>query len=324
MSKKIKWGIIGLGKIANKMAGDLILSNNSLLHGVASRDLEKAKAFGAKYKVAKCYSSYEALVKDPDINVVYIATPHPFHCEQTMMCLRNGKSVLCEKPMGMNASEVNTMIQEAQRRKLFLMEGLWTRFIPATEKLLELLNQKIMGDLISVSADFGFIAEFNPHGRIYNKALGGGSILDIGIYPIYLSLISLGVPTEIKAMARMSSTDVDNSCYMLFDYANGAKAILESTFEANTPTEAYIHGIKGTIKMHNRFHHTEKLSLFQNKALVDEFELPYRGSGYVDEIEEVERCISNNLVESPKLPHSISLQLATIMDQVKEKIGLHY
>lgn len=324
MSYKIKWGIIGLGKIANKLASDLQLSPNAELYGVASRDLQKAGEFSKKFNPAKLFGSYGELASDPAIDVIYIATPHVFHFEHTMLCLKNNKHVLCEKPMGMNAKQVEAMIAEAKERSLFLMEGLWTRFIPAFEKLIQLLDEKIIGDIISVRADFGFKSEMNPEGRLYNRKLGGGSLLDIGIYPIYFSLLALGMPTRIQATARMSKTGVDSYCGMLFDYDNSSKAVLESTIESDTPTEAFIYGTNGHIKVHNRFHHTEKLSIYRDKELIEEIDLEYKGFGYLGEIEEVNRCIHNKQMESPKLPHQMSLDLVTVMDRVRKEIGLRY
>ncbi len=324
MRTKINWGIIGLGNIANSFAHDLELSNDSILYGVASRDIEKAREFGNKHNSVKYYGSYEELAKAPEIDVIYVATPHVFHFENTMMCLKNGKAVLCEKPLGMYSTEVKTMLKEAESKKLFLMEGLWTRFIPATEKLIELIRDNAIGDILFVRADFGFKSDFSPENRIYNKKLGGGSLLDIGIYPIYLSLLILGIPKEIKAMARMAQTGVDSYCSMLFDYDNSTKAVLESTVEADTPTEAYIYGSKGFIKLHNRFHHSEKISLYQNRELKETFELKYTGNGYSHEIEEVNRCLKNNNIESDRLPHKVSMDLITLIDRIKVIVGLNY
>lgn len=323
MTKKIKWGIIGPGKIANKFAADLAISNDSVLYGVASRDLDKAKAFGDKYGATKYYSSYEQLAEDPEIDVIYIATPHVFHYENTMMCLKKGKAVLCEKPMGINANQVEEMLQEAAKQQVFLMEAIWTRFIPATEKMLALLEQNAIGDVLFVHADFGFKGDGNPEGRLLNKKLGGGSLLDIGIYPIYLSLLVLGLPTEIKALARMTATEVDSYCSMLFNYSNDSKAILESTIEAKTPTEACIYGTEGTIKLHSRFHHANKITLTKNGE--DEvFNIGYEGNGYFHEIEEVNNCLIQGLTQSSKLPLRLSLDLIKIIDRVKNEIGLNY
>jgi len=323
MNNKIKWGIIGLGKIANKFAADLQLSNNAVLYAVASRNSEKAKNFSEKYNATKFYDSYEALAEDSEIDVIYIATPNAFHFENTMMCLQNGKGVLCEKPMGINSTEVETMIQEAQSRNLFLMEGIWTRFIPATNKLLEILASKTIGDIVFIRADFGFKADTNPKGRLYNKKLGGGSLLDIGIYPIYLSLLTLGIPIDVKAMARMTDTDVDSYCAILFDYENGAKAVLDSTFEVDTSTEAYIYGTKGSLQLHSRFHHSEKITITQDGEK-DVLGIPYSGNGYIHEIEEVNKCLLNREIESSKLPLKITANLMKLIDSVKKEIGLNY
>lgn len=323
MNKTINWGIIGLGKIANKFAQDMQLSNNAVLHAVASRNGEKAKLFSEKYNSTKWFDSYEALANDPEIDVVYIATPHTFHFEYAMMCLEKGKGVLCEKPMGMNAAEVEALTSEAKSRNLFLMEGIWTRFIPATNKLLQILENKTIGDLLFVRADFGFKADTNPEGRLFNKKLGGGSLLDIGIYPIYLSLLTLGIPIDAKAMARMTDAGVDSYCSILFDYEIGSKAILESTFEADTPTEAFIYGTKGSLQLHSRFHHSEKLTITYNGTKED-LDLKYQGNGYFHEIEEVNHCLLNRSIESSKLPLKTSLDLISLIDRVKKEIGLNY
>jgi predicted dehydrogenase len=233
-SKKINWGILGLGHIAEKFASDLQLSESSVLQGVASRDINKAKQFGDKYNPINYYGSYTELAEDPSIDVIYIATPHTLHFENTMMCLKNGKSVLCEKPMGMNSDEVKIMSEYAKRSNLFLMEGLWTRFIPATEKLLELLDNKEIGDLVMVRADFGFNAPFNPESRVFNRNLGGGSLMDVGIYPVYLSLLTLGNPSAISATSEFTETGVDANCSMSLEYNNKAMSILESSIVSQT------------------------------------------------------------------------------------------
>lgn len=323
MQTKIKWGIIGLGKIATNFATDLQLSDTAILHGVASRSMDKATAFATKFSATKAYDSYEALANDTEIDVIYIATPHVFHYENTMLCLQHNKAVLCEKPMGINLTQVQTMIQEAQSRNLFLMEAIWTRFMPSYQKVLQLLNENAIGDIISVRADFGFRSEFNPEGRLFKKELGGGSLLDIGIYPIFLSLLVLGMPSEINAMANMTTTEVDSFCAMLFNYSTGEKAVLESTFESDTPTEGYIFGSKGTIKLHRRFHHANTVTLSKgDKETV--FELPHSGIGYIHEIEAVNANIQNGDTENSKLPLAFSEQIMTIIDQVKAKTGLQY
>lgn len=318
----INWGIIGLGKIAKVFASDLMLAKEAKLYAVASRETEKAAAFREEFPCEASYGSYEELVQDPTIDIVYIATPHTYHFANTLMCLKHGKAVLCEKPLAISLEEEEILYQEAKTRKLFLMEAMWIRFMPATEKLIELVNEGAIGQIYSLHADFGFRAIMHPEHRLFNKQLGGGALLDIGIYPIYLSLLLLGRPDRIQAMARMSNTAVDSLCAMLFGYEHNAIASLESTIEADTPTEAHIYGNEGKIILHSRFHQSQRLSLYQHGALSEVFELPFRGNGYIHEIEEVNRCWLNGQTESPKHTLSTSLKLIEVIDSVKEEIGL--
>ena len=224
----------------------------------------------------------------------------------------------------MNSIQTKAVAAKAQSKGLFLMEGLWTRFIPATEKLIELLERKVIGDILFIRADFGFKADLNPDGRMYSKSLGGGSLLDIGIYPIYMSLLAMGVPSKIQAMARWTASGVDSYCSMMFDYSNDAKASLESTIEADTPNEAHIYGEKGSIQLHSRFHHSEKITLKIDGEEEEVIELRYAGNGYVHEIHEVNRCLSNGQIESEKHSHARSIELSELLDRVKNSIGLSY
>lgn len=322
--KMVNWGILGLGNIAGKFAEDLLLIEGAVLQGVASRDVSKARIFAKNYKARKVYNNYEALTTDPDIDIIYIATPHVFHFEHTMLCLRAGKAVLCEKPLAMNSVEVRTMVDEANRRKLFLMEAMWTRFIPGTEKVLELTANGAIGSIEFIKADFGFKGDGNLESRVYNKSLGAGSLLDIGIYPVYLSLLLQGAPDTIRAIANFTETGVDASTSMLFGNASGTNACLEATIIADTPIEALIFGTKGSLQMHSRFHHTKEITVRLNDGKMKSFNLDYTGNGYYHEILEVMRCLQSGLIESPRMPHSISMNLIRILDEVREKIGLKY
>ncbi|ALO14505.1 putative oxidoreductase YcjS [Salinivirga cyanobacteriivorans] len=324
MSNNLKWGILGPGKIARKFAEELQVVENAEIYAVASRDMDRAKQFGSDFNPSKVYGSYLELAQDDEVDVVYVATPHAFHFEYTMLCLKHGKHVLVEKPMGMNEAEVETMMNEARSRGLFLMEGLWTRFVPATGKLLELINNKVIGDIVAIRADFGFKSKMDMQGRLFEKKLGGGSLLDIGIYPVYLSLLILGIPVDIMATARMTKTGVDSYCSMMFSYDNHSKASLESTLEAHTPIEAYIYGTHGKIKVATRFHHSERIELYEEEDIIEHYDLKYSGNGYVHEIEEVQNCIKEGKTESPRLPLKTSLQLTRILDKVRAEIGLQY
>lgn len=323
--KKYNWGIIGCGKIAHKFAQDLALVQNGQLYAVASRSQKKADDFGQQYHAPKCYDNYQALADDPNVDVVYIATPHPFHCEQTLMCLEAGKAVLCEKAFGMNKGEVEKMVNTAREKGLFLMEALWTRFIPGTLKVLELIENGKIGDIQTVKADFGFQAEYDVTKRLFNKKLGGGSLLDIGIYPIFLSLLTIGKPNNIQASAVYSPTGVDSSLAMIFEYDNNQTGILDSTLLASTPIEGWIFGSKGAIKMNRRFHHCENIELYDSKfELVKSFQIAFKGNGYFHEIEEVHQCLDAGKLESDKMPLSFSLDLIETLDSVRSVIGLEY
>jgi predicted dehydrogenase len=319
----INWAILGLGKIAQKFAHDLSLHPHATLQAVASRSEEKARTFANKFNVKSAYSSYEALVQDSMVDIIYIATPHAMHKEHSLLCLKHGKAVLCEKPMGLNEQQSQSIVDAATQQKLFFMEGLWTRFIPATQKVLDLIKDGAIGSPVLLTADFGFSADFQPNHRLFNPKLGGGALLDIGLYPIYLSQLIFGEPTQTQAMARFSSTAVDLSCNILLNHQDEAKSILFATLEANTPTEATIYGTKGHLKLQSRFHHSQQLQLVKGDEIT-EFDIPYTGLGYYHEIEEVHRCLQNGLQESVLLPHSQSLALSRTLDKVKEAIGLHH
>jgi len=322
--KKIKWGIVGLGNIAVKFAEDMSLSQDAELFGVASREMDKALIFAKEFGAKKAFGSYDELINHPEVDVVYIATPHSMHYELTLKCIESGKAVLCEKPMGLDAIQVKEMIDFARSKKVFLMEGIWTRLIPATKTFLKLMDDKIIGEIKNVRADFGFASIHSKESRIFNKKLGGGSLLDVGIYPVYLSLLLLGEPKSIQVEAEMTDTGVDKNCTMMFHYENGAIANLFSSIAEKTPTDGEIVGTKGSIKLHSRFHHPQKITIDVNGEASKTIEENYRGGGYIHEIEEVNNCLFEGKTESDLLPLDISLRLSKILDLVKNEINLDY
>ena len=301
------------------MAEDLLIAEQGELYAVASRNAEKAQDFGLEFGAEKCYHNYQALCEDPQVDIVYIATPHSFHYEHASLAIEAGKAVLVEKPMGLNAVQSAKLIAKARDKGVFLMEGIWTRFMPITEKLMELLEAKVLGDLEYLAADFGFRSRYEPDHRLFNPDLGGGSLLDIGIYPLYLSLVILGEASEMKVNARYAPNGVDKYCKVELNYEGGAKAELISSFEENLPTEAILKGSKGSIQIHRRFHQSEKLSLDFAPKLRD-IQLPYLGNGYVHEIDEVHLCLDKGLLESPKLTLDLSLRLSKNLDRIIAKM----
>ena len=319
----INLAIIGLGKIAHKFASDVPLVKGVRLYAVASRDQDRAREFATKHNAQKYFDSYESLVADAKVDLVYIATPNNFHFDHTMLCLDAGKAVICEKPFALNSKQVSLMIAKAKQQQLFLMEALWTRFIPATQKVIDLITQGAIGQITEITADFGFAAPVNLDARLYNKALGGGSLLDIGIYPIYLSYLLLGLPKKIHATATLSPTGVDTNCEMVFEHTK-AKSNLQCSFTQSTPTEAIIKGSKGTIKMHSRFHHCKELTLITEYEAPVTISLDYKGNGYGYELAHVVACMGGGKTESPMISHRDSLNLIGQLDQVRELIGVKF
>ena len=324
MKEIIHWGIIGCGRIAHKFAHDLNMTTDSILESVASRDMHNARQFAEDHGANSYYDEYESLVKNPKIDVVYIATVHPYHHDVALLCMKHGKSVLCEKPLAMNGQEVQSMVNSARNNKVFLMEAMWTRFIPAIEKMLTLIDEGKIGTVKSIHADFGFLGDQERSNRLFNKALGGGALMDIGIYPLYLSLLILGYPESVVASAHLTETGVDVSCGMVLRHTNGAVSSLHCTFMAHTQIEAWIHGTNGSIKLHRRFHHPGQLSIYHLGELSETFDLPYTGIGYYHEIEHVNDCLKSGLNESPKMSLSHSIHLMKMLDEVRAQVGVIY
>jgi len=321
--KTIRWGIIGLGNIAHKFASDILTVEGSELHAVASRSQEKAEAFALKYKAPKAFSSYEALANDPDLDAVYIATPHALHKDNTIMCLKKGIAVLCEKPFAMDSKEVYEMIAVAKQENILLMEALWTYFLPHYRYVLEELKKGTYGKVVRLETDFGFYREFNDSARLFNKSLGGGSLLDIGIYPIFAALSILGLPNRIEANATFFDNTADSSCSMVFHYPNNVTAHLKSSLVEDLDTEAVIYCEKGTIKMNRQFHTPTTVTILTQDSeqtldfICDEF-------GYKYEIAHFSQLIREGKTESEIMTLNFSKKLIKTLDDVSNIIGLSY
>jgi len=322
-TKNIKWGIIGCGNIANKFASDLALVDAAILTAVASRDLIKAKAFGDKHNAQKAYNSYKALFSDPDIDIVYIATPHVFHAALSIEAMEFGKHVLCEKPLALNAKEATKMIETSKRTKRFFMEALWTRFNPTIVALKQSIQQGEIGEIKYINADFSFKSDKPLGGRVMNLEFGGGALLDIGIYPAFLSYMLLGIPKEIIAKSVFHEiTKCDMQTSMIYSYEK-AQAVLYSGFESHSKSEAHISGSEGQIYIHNRWHETNGFTLIKDdKEQV--FNFPMKGVGFTYEIEECHRCLRAEKIESELWSHKNSLDLISILDVVRKQVGLKY
>ena len=323
MSEKVKWGIIGLGKIAGKFAEGLRDAENAELYAVASRDKEKAEDFAGDYEAVKSFGSYEELMQDEDVEVIYIATPHVFHHDLTIECLQNGKAVLCEKPFAMNYSEAKEMIEAARKNNVFLMEALWTAFLPHFQDVLDKVENKEFGTIKSLKADFGFPAEFDKEKRLFNKSLGGGSLLDIGIYPVFLAYKLLGMPESIEAEAEMTETGVDNKCDITFNYPNGLKAKLFSTFKEKTPTSAEIIFDDAKMVINSRFHEpTSVTTHIGEKHEIRDYGV--ENNGYTYEAEHVSKMLRDGKIESDIWTFQNTLDIVKLLDDIRSKIELEY
>ena len=321
-NKNIRWGIIGLGKIANKFATDLASIETVELVAVASRNLQNANNFAEKHNAKKAYSSYEELAKDTNVDAVYIATPHSFHKEHAILCLRNKKAVLCEKPFAMNLSEVTEMIQVAKENNVLLMEALWSFFLPHFTYVLDLVKSEKFGKLKSLEADFGFHTPYNTDSRLFKKDLGGGSLLDIGIYPIFAALATLGEPDAIHAKATFFENGADASCDMVFQYKN-AKATLKSTLLEETPSVAILKFDKATVKLNRQFHQSSSITVIQNnKEEIINFD--FKTIGYNFETEHFNNLLRAGEKESNIMTFEFSKNLINTLDKVREIIGLKY
>ncbi len=321
--KTIRWGIIGLGKIANKFAKDIQNVDNCQLYAVASRHQEKANSFAKQYNATKAYGDYESLAADPNIDAVYIATPHSSHKEYALLCLNHKKAVLCEKPLAMNSQDVEEMILVAKTNNVLLMEALWTYFLPHYQFVLSELKSGKYGAITKLEADFGFRPKFDQTSRVFKKSLGGGSLLDIGIYPIFAALSTLGKPIDLEAKAVFFDNGADASCDIIFNYYNGVKAFLKSTLLEQTPTEAVFYCERGIIKINSRFHAPSTVTVtYDGNETTHDF--GYDTIGYNFEIQHFNELLRHDKTESPIMTYDFSRNLMLILDDVRHLIGLDY
>jgi predicted dehydrogenase len=325
MVTPIRFGILGPGKIANRFCEALqTLTGDAQIYAVASRDEQKAKEFAGKFNIPKYYVSYEQMIADPQMDVVYIATPHPFHFEQAKLCLLNGKAVLCEKPMTVSLKQTSALVEIARVQKVFLMEAMWSRFIPALVKVKELLDDDAIGEIKFLHADFGFISPNDLNLRTFNKALGGGAQLDVGVYPMFLTLWLLGKPESIKAHASLATTGADDNTSALLGYKNGAAASIYSSFVSDSVKDAVIMGTKGSITIHAAWHKATAYTVKKNNEQPEYFELPYKSNGLQFQAIEVIQCLREGKTESSKLPLDMSLLMAQTADEILKQIGVSY
>jgi len=319
MIEPLGWGLIGTGAIAETFAADLEYTNSGRCAAVGSRRMDSADRFADRFDIPSRHASYEALVADPDVEVVYVATPHPLHQAGGLLALDAGKPVLVEKPFTMNAVEARELVAAARAKGVFLMEAMWTRFLPHVAEIRRLLAEKAFGDIVTVIADHGQWFPQDPDSRLFAPELGGGALLDLGVYPVSFASMVLGTPDRIEALVDPAFTGVDGQTSMLFGYASGAHAVLTCTLSAKSPTRAAIVGTDARIEVDGDFYAPTSFTVISRTGERTHFDTAQQGRGLWHQADEVARCLREGLLESPLMPLDESVSIMQTMDTVRAK-----
>lgn len=322
--RPLRWGILATGAIAAKFTEDLRLVPDADAVAVGSRTADAARAFAARFGIPRAYGSWTALATDPDVDAVYVATPHSAHHAAALTCIEAGKAVLVEKPFTLDVPTAQELVTAARRRGTFLMEAIWTRCIPAVRRIVDLLAAGELGEVTTVQADFGFTAHVEPTHRLLDPRLGGGALLDLGIYPITLAHLALGVPATIVAAGQLTADGVDANAGLLLGYHSGAVALLSCSIAGGTPCTASITGTRGRIDLPARFHRPTSFVLHRSGHEPQVVEAPFEGRGYHFEAAEVARCVRAGLIESPCVPLATTLETMAILDAARSQLAVRY
>ncbi len=315
--KTYKWGILGTGRIAGKFVEDLKLLPNACLYAVGSRNKIRAENFAYEHGIPNAYGSYEGLASDPGVDIIYIATPHPEHYPNSILCFECKKAVLCEKPVAMNQRQFEQMVNKAEEKGCFFMEALWTRFIPSFIRCKEIVNKGLIGKVRIIESDFCFNAPVNPEGRIYNPKLGGGSLLDIGLYTLFFALEIGSKIVEIEAKASFASTGVDETCSMLLKHSEGEISVLFCSIATSGRVESIIHGSRGMIRLNRMWHTPTSMDLIPDNEPPQRVEFPEPAHGYQYEAAEVMKCLDEDRIESTIWNWEKSRQLIALLDRIR-------
>lgn len=319
----LRWGILSTGNIAKKFAIGLQSAQNAKLLAIGSRSQDSAEAFAREFDIPNVHATYESLVNDPDVDAIYIGTPHVFHADNMKLCLNAGKHVLCEKPITINSPELEECIALAQEKNLFLMEAMWMRFIPAILEIQRLIEEDTIGDIRLIQADFSSYLPFQAEHRAFNPHLGGGALLDVGVYPIWFATFFLGMPQTVQSHAVIGESGVDEQCTMLFGYP-GASALLSAGITGDLANGAVIKGTKGRIIVQSPFWCPDKITLHIYGEEPELRHIPYQGNGYNYEAEAVHRAINAGKIEHEIVSHATSIATMQVMDAMRREWGLSY
>jgi predicted dehydrogenase len=317
----LRWGVLGTGGIAHTFATDLRLTDSGVIGAVGSRSQESADRFADAFGIERRHPSYEALVADPDLDAIYVATPHPMHHDNAILALRAGKHVLVEKPFAMNAPEAIEMVAVAREQGLFAMEAMWTRFLPHIAVVREWLAQGALGEVVTVSADHGQWFAEDPQFRLFAPELGGGALLDLGVYPVSFASMVLGTPERILSLVDPAFTGVDAQTSMLFGYAGGAQSVLSCTLRAKSPTRAAIVGTEARIEFDGDFYAPTAISLIPREGEPTRVPSTHEGHGLRHQADEVARRVAAGELESPLMSLDETISIMQTMDTVLAQAG---
>lgn len=320
MTRPLRWGILGAGHIAGKWASDLALVPDAVLQAVWARDPDKSRAFARSHGAARAADSIEDLLGSGDLDAVYVATPHGRHHPDTLACLAAGIPVLCEKAFALDAAQVREMVEAARSRGVFLMEALWTRFLPCFRTALRLVEEGEIGRILSVRADFGFHAPYDPARRLWDPAMGGGVLLDIGLYPLFFAREFLGPFRDVEVEWSPAPNGVDRALRVAGLHDGGARSDSRATFDEATPCVAELVGETGTLRFERMFHTPTDLTLVDHRGGTRTLPADRRGHGYAFEIEHVGNCLRGGAAESPVWPLDRTLEQMELLDSVRSKM----
>ncbi|MET8048431.1 Gfo/Idh/MocA family oxidoreductase [Streptosporangium sp. NPDC005286] len=319
-----KWGILATGGIAATFTEDLKLLPDAEVVAVGSRSEESARAFADRYGIPRAHGSWAELAADPDVDIIYVANTQNAHYAAVRTCLEAGKAVLCEKAFTLNRAEAAKLVDLARERGLFLMEAMWMRCVPGIRKLVELVEGGAVGPVDSVHADFSISVSVEPDHRLRDPKLGGGALLDLGVYPISFAHLVLGVPAGVRSWARLTPEGVDENTGVLLGYDSGAVALLSCGITASSPVTASISGPLGRIELPNPFFRPDTFVLHRMGGEPETFHVPFEGTGMLHEAAEAMRCLREGLLESPLVPWQATLDVMGILDEVRAQVGVRF
>jgi predicted dehydrogenase len=324
VTEEIRWGIVGPGRIAEKVVEDFAVVDGARAVAVASRSLDRARDFAGRHGIERAHGSYAAILADPDVDVLYVATPHPQHSAIALAALRAGKALLVEKAFTATVAGARQVVELSRETGVFAMEAMWTRFQPAVVRLRELIADGAIGEVRSVQADLGVQRDFDPTDRLFARELGGGALLDLGVYVVSFAQMLLGDPDRVTAAGSVFETGVDAEASLLLGYADGRSATLLTSLRNALPGQARVFGTAGWIDVLPRFHHPQTIVLYRAGADPEEITLPQLGDGYAHELIEVTECLRAGRSESTIMPLADTLAVQSVLEEAAGQLGVAF